>query len=112
MPEDTSAELSKFLSLVLRHKPESIGLSLDSQGWTSVEDLVAKSTAVGTPLTRHDIIRVVATSEKKRFTLSADGLRIRAAQGHSINVRLGLVPREPPRAYSSTARRLRHWEQS
>jgi putative RNA 2'-phosphotransferase len=89
-------ELSKFLSFVLRHKPDSIGIALDSQGWVSVDDLIAKSHAAGTHFTREDLFYVVETSDKKRFSLSADVRLIRAAQGHSVAVDLGLIPREPP----------------
>ena len=89
-------ELSKFLSLVLRHKPDSIGLALDPQGWVGIDGLIAKANAAGTRFSRDDLLHVVETSDKKRFSLSGDGLRIRAAQGHSVAVELGLPPREPP----------------
>ncbi len=91
-----SVQLSKFLSFVLRHRPESIGVSLDSQGWVSVDDLIAKSQTAGTHFTREDLLRVVETSDKKRFSLSADARMIRAAQGHSVAVDLRLAPQEPP----------------
>jgi putative RNA 2'-phosphotransferase len=111
MSEATTAsrlvELSKFLSFVLRHKPEAIGLTLDAQGWGWIEELVLKSNAAGTRLARNDVLRIVETSEKKRFTLSDDGQRIRAAQGHSVAVDLGLTPREPPAVlYHGTATRF------
>jgi putative RNA 2'-phosphotransferase len=100
-------EISKFLSLVLRHKPEAIGLALDAQGWAALDELLMKSNAAGTLLSRNDVLRVIQTSEKKRFTLSDDGQRIRAAQGHSVAVDLGLVPREPPAVlYHGTATRF------
>lgn len=100
-------QLSKFLSFVLRHKPDSIGLVLDQQGWTSIEDLIAKGNAAGTAFSLADLLDVVASSDKKRFSLSDDGLRIRAAQGHSVNVDLGLAPREPPAMlYHGTATRF------
>ncbi|WP_439816250.1 RNA 2'-phosphotransferase [Zavarzinia sp. CC-PAN008] len=102
-----AAGLSKFLSLVLRHKPEEIGLVLDAQGWASVDDLLEKAAAHGTVFTRDDLGHVVATSEKKRFSLSEDGRRIRAAQGHSVEVDLGLVPVVPPDVlYHGTAGRF------
>jgi putative RNA 2'-phosphotransferase len=88
--------LSKFLSLVLRHQPESIGLVLDAQGWADVDDLIARAAAAEAVFSRAELEQVVATSDKKRFTISGDGLRIRAAQGHSVAVELGLTPREPP----------------
>jgi putative RNA 2'-phosphotransferase len=102
-----SLQLSKFLSFVLRHKPESIGISLDSQGWVSVDDLIAKSQTAGTHFTREDLLHVVETSDKKRFSLSAGARMIRAAQGHSVAVDLGLAPQEPPAIlYHGTATRF------
>ncbi|MGJ4881143.1 MULTISPECIES: RNA 2'-phosphotransferase [unclassified Bradyrhizobium] len=99
--------LSKFLSLVLRHQPDTIGLVLDGQGWAIIDDLIARAAAAGTVLSRADLEQVVATSDKKRFTVSQDGQRIRAAQGHSVAVELGLTPREPPAVlYHGTATRF------
>ncbi|HTE94834.1 MAG TPA: RNA 2'-phosphotransferase, partial [Bradyrhizobium sp.] len=80
-----SVELSKFLSFVLRHKPDAIGLVLDAQGWVSVDELVQKGNAAGTRFSRDNLLQVVETSDKKRFSVSADGQRIRAAQGHSVS---------------------------
>lgn len=105
--QSDAVQLSKFLSFVLRHKPESIGLTLDSQGWASIDELIAKSDAAGTRLNREDLQHVVETSDKKRFSVSADGQRIRAAQGHSVSVELGLSPQEPPPLlYHGTATRF------
>ncbi|WP_298562188.1 RNA 2'-phosphotransferase [uncultured Aliiroseovarius sp.] len=87
---------SKFLSLVLRHKPEQIGITLDPQGWVDVDVLLAAVRAHGHSLDRPSLERVVAQNDKRRFTLSSDGKRIRAAQGHSVNVSLGLTPVAPP----------------
>jgi putative RNA 2'-phosphotransferase len=89
-------QTSKFLSLVLRHAPERIGIVLDEQGWTSVDDLIAKANAAGVALDRATLDKIVATSDKQRFTLSSDGARIRAAQGHSVDVDLDLQPAVPP----------------
>jgi putative RNA 2'-phosphotransferase len=98
---------SKFLSLVLRHQPEVIGLTLDESGWTSVDELLAKAAAAGTPIDRATLDEIVATNEKKRFTLSDDGTRIRAAQGHSVEVALGIEPVVPPdMLYHGTATRF------
>lgn len=100
-------QLSKFLSFVLRHKPDAISLTLDSQGWVSIDELIEKGNAAGTQFGREDLLHVVATSDKKRFSVSADGLRIRAAQGHSVTVALGLSPQEPPPVlYHGTATRF------
>jgi putative RNA 2'-phosphotransferase len=87
---------SKFLSLVLRHKPEEIGLTLDENGWASVEELIASANRAGRKLDRATVEQVVAASDKRRFALSPDGARIRANQGHSVDVDLALEPRQPP----------------
>ena len=102
-----SQQLSKFLSFVLRHKPDSISISLDSQGWVLIDELIAKSDASGTRFTREDLLHVVETSDKKRFSLSSDARMIRAAQGHSVAVDLGITPKEPPEIlYHGTATRF------
>jgi putative RNA 2'-phosphotransferase len=88
--------LSKFLSLVLRHKPERIGLALDAQGWADIGELIVKAGTHGVALTRELIAEVVATSDKQRFAIDLSGQRIRANQGHSIAVDLGLAPTMPP----------------
>lgn len=106
MVEDLKSK-SKFLSYVLRHAPESIGLTLDENGWTGVDELLAKAGAAGRRLDRAMLEEIVATSDKKRFTLSDDGSRIRAAQGHSVEVALGLEPVTPPETlYHGTATRF------
>lgn len=97
-------DISKFLSYVLRHAPESIGLALDPQGWASVDELLEKANASGRALDLETLQRVVAQSDKKRFTFAAGGQRIRAAQGHSVAVDLGLAPSVPPdELYHGTA---------
>src|SRR5947209_20028690 len=88
--------ISKFLSLILRHDPGKIGLTLDGQGWAEVDDLIAGAGRHGRRLDRSTIERVVATNDKKRFALSADGRKIRASQGHSVAVDLALESRTPP----------------
>jgi putative RNA 2'-phosphotransferase len=99
--------LSKFLSLVLRHKPEVAGITLDRRGWASVEELLEGCRRRGRPISREELDEVVATNDKGRFALSADGTRIRAVQGHSVPVDLGYEPRTPPEfLYHGTARRF------
>lgn len=88
--------LSKFLSLVLRHEPQRIGIELDEAGWTPVDMLLRKASAAGRPLTRELLDEVVASSDKQRFAFSEDGLRIRANQGHSVEVELDLPAVQPP----------------
>jgi len=91
-----STRISKFLSLVLRHEPARIGITLDDAGWTDIDALLEASGAHGVPITRSELAAIVASSDKQRFALSADGQRIRANQGHSIDVDLQLAPATPP----------------
>jgi uncharacterized protein (TIGR02452 family) len=91
-----SKKISKFLSLVLRHEPERIGISLDDSGWTDVPALLAAAAKHGVSLTREQLAEVVAGSDKQRFALSPDGERIRANQGHSVDVDLKLEAVSPP----------------
>lgn len=94
---DPLVSTSKFLSLVLRHQPEVIGVRLDRQGWLNIEELIAQANAHGKALTLERLHEVVATNDKKRFALSEDGLRIRASQGHSVSgVELNLEEKTPP----------------
>ena len=82
---------SKRLSYVLRHHPESAGLTLDEHGWASVDDLLA-----ALRLTRAELDDVVARNDKVRFALDGSGTRVRASQGHSVPVDLGYAPAVPP----------------
>jgi putative RNA 2'-phosphotransferase len=98
---------SKYLSLILRHQPELIGLTLDSEGWAFVDDLVKLANAKGQSFDRNTIEAIVAGSDKKRLALSHDGLKIRANQGHSVRISLGLGPSAPPDIlYHGTASRF------
>jgi putative RNA 2'-phosphotransferase len=94
MSQDRS--LSKFLSLVLRHKPETINLSLDENGWAMVDELIRQANSHNVPLTHDKLIGIVETNDKKRFIFSDDRQRIRANQGHSISIDLQLKEAEPP----------------
>jgi putative RNA 2'-phosphotransferase len=96
MSASTLVRRSKFLSLVLRHQPQTVGIALDAAGWVDVEILLAALARHGQPMTRAELDEVVATSDKQRFALSPDGARIRANQGHSVEVELGYEPAEPP----------------
>ena len=115
VPADHIA-VSRLLSKILRHEPGMIGIRLDGQGWVSVDELIraiertvrtagaSKRLRTLPTITRDVIQAVVATSDKRRFTLSPDGTRIRAAQGHSIEVNLGYAAVKPPDVlYHSTA---------
>jgi putative RNA 2'-phosphotransferase len=100
--------LSKRLSSVLRHRPGSIGLDLGHGGWVAVDDLLAALARHGRPVTRAELDRVVADNDKQRFVIEVrpQGDRIRAQQGHSVEVDLGLAPAAPPpRLFHGTPRR-------
>ena len=84
------------MSLVLRHKPEHIGLTLDGEGWADVEELTKKALESGLILDRPTLRQIVEQAEKKRFSFSEDGKKIRANYGHSIPVSLGEESSEPP----------------
>ena len=96
--EENLKRASKFLSLVLRHNPGKIGIELDEAGWVPVEDLLVaiRERGRGVRLERDKLQQVVDTNDKKRFEFSEDGLRIRARQGHSVQVELGDEAQEPP----------------
>jgi putative RNA 2'-phosphotransferase len=104
MSKDELKSISKTLSYVLRHRPDSVGLVLEDGGWVGVEDLLAALARSNKRLTRDVLDRVVAENDKQRFEFSADGLRIRARQGHSAEVDLGYEPSNPPaQLYHGTA---------
>jgi putative RNA 2'-phosphotransferase len=88
--------LSKRLSFVLRHRPDSIGVALDEAGWVDVAMLLAALAEHGEPVSRERLAAVVASSDKQRFSLDPAKDRIRANQGHSVPVQLGLPATEPP----------------
>ena len=96
MDAKRATTISKFLSLVLRHDPAAASLTLDAGGWAEVDALLRGAAAAGVDVTRDELERVVRDSDKQRFSLSDDGRRIRANQGHSVPVNLGLVPSVPP----------------
>ncbi|HLP19405.1 MAG TPA: RNA 2'-phosphotransferase [Chitinophagales bacterium] len=98
---------SKFISLVLRHKPEEIGLQLDDNGWADVNELITKLNAKGGNLNFETLKEIVATNEKKRFSFNEDYSKIRANQGHSIEVDVELKVVTPPNVlYHGTAERF------
>lgn len=108
MSNNRLVEASKFLSYVLRHEPQAIGLVLDGEGWGDIEALIAGAAQQGRGLDRALIEEVVATSEKKRFAISLDGLRIRAVQGHSSSsVDRAFEAKVPPeKLFHGTAQRF------
>lgn len=120
-PNDEHVAVSRLLSKILRHEPEMVGIQLDSQGWVSIDELLlaieraastpgaSKKLRTLPPITTELVLAVVASSDKQRFSLSPDQKRIRAAQGHSVEVDLGYSPTQPPAVlYHGTA--LKNWE--
>jgi putative RNA 2'-phosphotransferase len=102
-----TTHISKFLSLVLRHEPEAAGIELDQSGWTDVQALLVGLAKAGKSVTRAELDEVVTTNAKKRFEFSVDGTRIRASQGHSIEVDLQYEAKVPPTLlYHGTATRF------
>ncbi|MCU0829615.1 MAG: RNA 2'-phosphotransferase [Tabrizicola sp.] len=89
----TDKDISRFLSLVLRHEPGKIGIVLDNQGWVAIDTLLS---ALPFPLERPALEKLVRESDKQRFAISSDGAMIRANQGHSVSVDLGLAASDPP----------------
>ncbi|MFI9808336.1 RNA 2'-phosphotransferase [Streptomyces sp. NPDC052301] len=94
MDERRTARVSKYLSKHLRHQPERIGLAPDPGGWVEIDALITAAAAHGFRFTREELDHVVAANDKQRFMI--EGTRIRANQGHSIDVDLGLPPTPPP----------------
>ncbi|MEW9532185.1 RNA 2'-phosphotransferase [Microbispora sp. NPDC049125] len=94
MDERRMVRISKYLAAHLRHQPEAIGLELDPAGWVGVDTLLAAAKDHGFPISLEELDEVVARNDKRRYVIQ--GGRIRASQGHSVPVELGLSPVEPP----------------
>ena len=101
------AKLGKFLSLVLRHKPETIGITLDKNGWADVKELIEKVKLSERYIDMEILERIVRENNKKRYSFNEDKTKIRASQGHSIEVELNLKKMTPPKIlYHGTATRF------
>ncbi|NIH79311.1 RNA 2'-phosphotransferase [Amycolatopsis viridis] len=96
MNEKTMTRVSKRLSRHLRHRPAEIGLALGPGGWVPVADLLTALARHGLSLTRAELDAVVAGNDKRRFAFDETGTLIRASQGHSVAVDLGLPDAAPP----------------
>ncbi|MDQ3814011.1 MAG: RNA 2'-phosphotransferase [Armatimonadota bacterium] len=106
MDDKRLVKISKFLSKHLRHSPEALGLRLEAGGWVEVEALLRACARRGFDISRDQLEEVVAKNDKQRFSFDETGTRIRANQGHSVEIDLQLEPVEPPAAlYHGTARR-------
>lgn len=101
----TLMRISRYISLILRHKPEAAGITLDEHGWANVDELIAGVNKTH-PLTMEVLQEIVRTDEKQRYSFSEDGTLIRANQGHSIPVDVELPELEPPKIlYHGTGRK-------
>ncbi|MEO8516826.1 MAG: RNA 2'-phosphotransferase, partial [Flavobacterium sp.] len=94
--EKEITHISKFLSLVLRHQPETIGIQLDENGWTDIHDLIEKANNHGIKFDRESLNHVVETNAKKRFAFNETLDKIRASQGHSVAIELSYTNQKPP----------------
>lgn len=94
--EKQLTHISKFLSLVLRHQPETISIQLDQNGWTDVNELIEKATNYGVKFDKDILKHIVATNSKKRFAFNDTLDKIRASQGHSVDIELGYSNQKPP----------------
>lgn len=94
--EKQVTQISKLLSFALRHQPEAIGIQLDQNGWTDVNDLIKKVNESGITLDRKLLDYVVETNSKKRFAFNDTLDKIRASQGHSVAITLGYSCQKPP----------------
>lgn len=94
-PKEAHVSASKFLALVLRHKPEEIEISLDEHGWADVNELV-QGMSKRTDLSLDVLEEIVATDSKQRYSFNEDRTLIRANQGHSIEVDVELEQKTPP----------------
>lgn len=107
MKDRDPVQTSKFLSLILRHEPAKFGVVLDEAGWTDVEALLEACRKHGRAFDRALLEQIVATNDKKRFSFDETGTRVRANQGHSVEVELGYEPASPPALlYHGTATRF------
>ena len=96
MNEKQITSISKFLSLILRHQPETIGLQLDQNGWADVKTIIEKANVHGVQIELDTLKQVVDTNSKKRFAFNETFDKIRASQGHSLDIELGYSNQKPP----------------
>lgn len=94
--DDRLTRTSKFLSYVLRHNPDELGLTLEPGGWVDIDTLIEQARARERSLSRARLRHVIDAGEKQRFALSDDGSKIRANYGHSVEVDLNRTPTPPP----------------
>ena len=88
-------QISRFISLILRHRPDEIGITLDEHGWAAVDELIS-GIARTTPFDMNDLEEIVRTDSKQRYSFNEDKTLIRANQGHSVAVDVELEAKVPP----------------
>ena len=99
-------KISKYMSMILRHRPEAIGLQLDSHGWADVRELIRGIKARYPDFSREMLEEIVRTDEKQRYSFDQHGMRIRANQGHSVHVDVDMEEKDPPEIlYHGTGRK-------
>lgn len=104
MDEKRKKKISKFLSLILRHEPEVVGLTLDKNGWADVKKLIAACAVAERKFTFSELEEIVTTNDKKRFAFNDDQTKIRASQGHSLDLEIEYEEKTPPEMlYHGTA---------
>jgi len=109
MTESRIVKVSKFMSLVLRHNPQKIGITLDENGWADTTLLISGLCRNGHNVSLEDLKEVVANNDKQRFKFNDDYSKIRANQGHSVTVNVEMKEVQPPDIlYHGTATRF--WE--
>lgn len=97
-------QISKFLSLVLRHQPYLIGIQLDENGWTDIDLLLERTNSHGIAIDKEILKHIVTTNSKNRFAFNDSLDKIRASQGHSVIIELGYKSQQPPETlYHGTA---------
>ena len=107
MSAKDTIKIGKFLSLVLRHSPETIQLELDENGWANIQELIEKSKTKNIYLTKEELVDIVTNNDKQRYSLNDKKTMIRANQGHSISIDLELQSIIPPEIlYHGTATRF------
>ena len=94
--KNDDVSLGRFISLVLRHEPSAAGIELDSEGWANVDDLIRGVCDTGRILDMETLERIVRENNKKRYSFNEDKTKIRANQGHSIDVHIDMKIMSPP----------------
>lgn len=96
MKKMSNDSMSKFISLILRHHPEAAYIELDEHGWAEVDKLIEGIRRTGKRINRELLEEIVRTDNKQRYSFNEDKTYIRANQGHSVPVDVGLKEQEPP----------------